>query len=126
MWRELKVNGTPPSKRLTHSAVVWYADTSRCRGGYGRLTDAKSSVSPSLSLFCVYVCVVRNGCMFVFGGWDGHNFLNDLHEFNLATHTWRQVTAYGKPPAKRNAFRYGWSTLFNSFPRCAIGDRVCL
>jgi hypothetical protein len=60
--------------------------------------------------------------MYIFGGWDGHNFLNDLHEFHLsafcrrlphaacltrgaATHTWRQVTVYGKLPAKRNAFR---------------------
>jgi hypothetical protein len=59
VWREVKVNGAPPSKRLTHSAVV------------------------------------ANGCMYVFGGWDGHNFLNDLHEFNLSafvSHVWMRWT----------------------------------
>lgn len=68
-WREVPTTGDLPTRRLTHSAVVYKA------------------------------------CMYVFGGWDGQNFLNDLHVLDLNTFVWSRITPTTSDlPRKRNAF----------------------
>ena len=39
--------------------------------------------------------------LYIFGGWDGSKRLNDLFNFNIATHIWSQVQVVGESPAPR-------------------------
>jgi len=53
-----------------------------------------------------HASVIKNGKMYVFGGFSGENYLNDLWEFNIETETWRDITeeASGTRPAPRSRF----------------------
>ncbi|CAE8587159.1 unnamed protein product [Polarella glacialis] len=44
--------------------------------------------------------VYRSG-MFVFGGWDGHDTLDDLYEFSVTTSQWYSVPGRGDVPQSR-------------------------
>jgi N-acetylneuraminic acid mutarotase len=37
-----------------------------------------------------YSSVVYKNCMYIYGGWDGHESMNDIHCFNLDTKQWIQ------------------------------------
>lgn len=37
-----------------------------------------------------YSAVVYKNCMYIYGGWDGHESMNDIHCFNLDTKQWVQ------------------------------------
>uniref|UniRef100_A0AAV1TIM1 Galactose oxidase n=1 Tax=Peronospora matthiolae TaxID=2874970 RepID=A0AAV1TIM1_9STRA len=39
--------------------------------------------------------------LLVFGGWDGRDTLNDLHEYSFITNEWRQVETKGSSPPHR-------------------------
>mmetsp|Transcript_25862 Transcript_25862/g.37863 ORF Transcript_25862/g.37863 Transcript_25862/m.37863 type:complete len:612 (-) Transcript_25862:104-1939(-) len=49
-----------------------------------------------------YVSVVHNNKFVLFGGFDGSNWMNDMHEFDFATRTWRAVQAGGRLPSIRS------------------------
>lgn len=53
-----------------------------------------------------HASVIRDGKMYIFGGFSGENYLNDLWEFDIATETWRDVTeeGFGERPAPRSRF----------------------
>ena len=42
-----------------------------------------------------------NGCLHLFGGYNGSRWLNDFHEYNLSTGTWRKMNAVGTLPIAR-------------------------
>ena len=45
--------------------------------------------------------VEYKGSLYLFGGYNGSQWLNDFHEFNLMTRIWRTVEPKGLPPASR-------------------------
>ena len=45
--------------------------------------------------------VEYKGCLYLFGGYNGSQWLNDFHEFSLTTCSWRTVQPKGQPPASR-------------------------
>eukprot|EP00505_MAST-04D_sp_SCG-Rhode-Island_P001940 Stramenopile-MAST_4_protein_1940 len=47
-------------------------------------------------------CDLVGNKLFVFGGWDGNNALNDLHVLNFETSRWSQVELRGNAPTARN------------------------
>jgi len=53
-----------------------------------------------------HTALVYNDCMYVFGGFSGTHYLNDLQEFNLETKTWTDISnqCIGKPPSPRSRF----------------------
>lgn len=69
-WRAIHPSGKEPTKRTSHSAVIY------------------------------------NGKMYVFGGFSGEEYLNDLFEFDLETEVWTDIssTCRGDIPAPRSRF----------------------
>ena len=50
--------------------------------------------------------VVHNRSIFIFGGYDGFNRVNDFYEYNLDANTWQEVLssgAGGPPPTPRHS-----------------------
>jgi len=50
--------------------------------------------------------VMWNDCMYVFGGFSGEEYLNDLHQFDAKTETWTNISdqCRGSIPAPRSRF----------------------
>jgi N-acetylneuraminic acid mutarotase len=69
-WRAIHPKGPVPTKRTSHSAVIY------------------------------------NNKMYVFGGFSGEEYLNDLFELDLQTETWTEITSLykGDIPAARSRF----------------------
>ena len=84
--RQVTDTDNVPVGRFGHSAVVYQS----------------SMCGPRLRMLCVGVCVCVCLCVcvcvccttliplqrFVFGGWDGHDTLDDLYEFSITTNQW--------------------------------------
>ncbi|KAH9081117.1 hypothetical protein Ae201684P_012089 [Aphanomyces euteiches] len=50
----------------------------------------------------LHVCAVHKESMYVFGGYDGSNRVNDFFEYNFKRKVWSQVVAIGIPPTPRD------------------------
>ncbi|TYZ58530.1 hypothetical protein PybrP1_012893 [[Pythium] brassicae (nom. inval.)] len=50
----------------------------------------------------LHVCATRKDSLYVFGGYDGSNRVNDFYEFNFNRHAWGVVPASGAPPSPRD------------------------
>eukprot|EP00612_Vaucheria_litorea_P006419 CAMPEP_0171479238 /NCGR_PEP_ID=MMETSP0946-20130122/5282_1 /TAXON_ID=109269 /ORGANISM="Vaucheria litorea, Strain CCMP2940" /LENGTH=512 /DNA_ID=CAMNT_0012010083 /DNA_START=25 /DNA_END=1563 /DNA_ORIENTATION=+ len=50
----------------------------------------------------LHVAVVYEDKMYVFGGYDGSNRVNDFYEFDIQTRKWSIVPALGTPPSPRD------------------------
>ncbi len=107
-----------PSPRGYHSAVYVEEESSvytfggqRCSGGpYEFRADVHRLDLPSLSWEAVEStgqrpsprsqchAFVRDGSLFVYGGYDGHSILTDLHSLDLRTRLWRKVETEGAGP----------------------------
>ena len=61
-------------------------------------TESKQSVP--LARFG-HSAVIYKHSMYVFGGWNGHDTLDDLYEFSLVTNQWFQVNGRGDVPESR-------------------------
>ena len=46
-------------------------------------------------------CVDDDGCLYVFGGFDGQAELGDLHRYDPAAEAWEQLMPWGPAPAPR-------------------------
>lgn len=46
--------------------------------------------------------------MFVFGGYDGNSWLNDLYYLNLTSYVWTKVEQRGQQPSERFGFASGF------------------
>merc|ERR1712190_120960 len=44
--------------------------------------------------------VVVNGSLMVFGGFDGQNWLNDMHQIDLKTLIWSKIDLEYRPPPR--------------------------
>lgn len=45
--------------------------------------------------------------MFIFGGYDGNNWLGDFYGFDFKTNEWARIKNEGKPPNERFGFCSG-------------------
>eukprot|EP00922_Rhytidocystis_sp_ex-Travisia-forbesii_P021443 GHVS01031400.1.p1 GENE.GHVS01031400.1~~GHVS01031400.1.p1 ORF type:complete len:874 (+),score=128.88 GHVS01031400.1:24-2624(+) len=45
--------------------------------------------------------IMYDDSMYIFGGWDGHDTLNDLREFSTRTHQWMACSRMGRAPCPR-------------------------
>ena len=50
---------------------------------------------------CGHTTVLYNSSLFVFGGYDGKKWLNDLHKFDTNSLVWSQPRALGTAPSVR-------------------------
>ncbi|CAN0181919.1 unnamed protein product, partial [Phaeothamnion confervicola] len=57
--------------------------------------------TPSTRYF--HSCAVHNGSMFVFGGYNGSERLNDMYEHNFASGEWTRVESVGEVPTGRSS-----------------------
>eukprot|EP00919_Chromeraceae_sp_WS-2016_P041692 GHVR01099303.1.p1 GENE.GHVR01099303.1~~GHVR01099303.1.p1 ORF type:complete len:257 (+),score=50.03 GHVR01099303.1:251-1021(+) len=48
-----------------------------------------------------HTAVSYKNCMYVFGGWDGSDTLNDLYQFTLETSSWMSFSGGGNKPSPR-------------------------
>lgn len=117
VWRQIRVKGgTVPGPRSGAASVI-VGDMMYMFGGYGgngRLDDffeysfetrqfravvPKGEVNPGVREN--NGVVFYKGCLYIFGGYNGSQWLNDFHEFNLETESWRVVEPNGFCPASR-------------------------
>ena len=42
-----------------------------------------------------HIAVVHNRSIFIFGGYDGFNRVNDFYEYNVDYNTWQEVLSSG-------------------------------
>jgi len=52
-----------------------------------------STLGETPSARTAHTAVVVGDSMYVFGGWNGHDCMNDLHELNFVTRTWTLICA---------------------------------
>ncbi|RLN69366.1 hypothetical protein BBJ29_000237 [Phytophthora kernoviae] len=50
----------------------------------------------------LHVCAVRQDSLYIFGGYDGSNRINDFYEFNFKRKLWSVVLAIGSAPSPRD------------------------
>ena len=106
-WTKMPCYGTPPSPRYFHSCCL-YGNKMYCYGGYSgheRLADMFAydfethhwsqidcTVGDAPSGRSSLVAQVYDNCLYVFGGYNGSNVLNDFYKFRL-------FKPIGVPPA---------------------------
>lgn len=49
------------------------------------------------------VVVVHNRSIFIFGGYDGFNRVNDFYEYSIDNASWQEVAGGGAPPTPRHS-----------------------
>lgn len=130
-WSSVTCSGTPPAIRYGHVSGL---DTSNRMYVYGgssdggnvtltgvnRLDIATSTWSGTLTCSGIppegssariwNSAVVYNNSMYLFGGWTGTGYRNDINVLNLSTLAWTQPTIYGSIPAQR----YGHTAIIDS------------
>ncbi|TMW64826.1 hypothetical protein Poli38472_008993 [Pythium oligandrum] len=50
----------------------------------------------------LHACAIRKDSLYIFGGYDGSNRLNDFYEFNFTRKIWSVMLAIGAPPTPRD------------------------
>jgi len=96
-WEHMQTNGTPPSPRGGHTAVV-FGDSMYAFGGKSgrspfndlcgfnfetRLWSPMPMDPSAPAARCAHVCVVQGRSLFVFGGYDGRRYFDDCFEFRF-------------------------------------------
>lgn len=116
MWGSVHTLGEAPQKRTDHS-VVLFRDSLLVFGGFdghNRFNDLRelhlrerrwnniSAVRSTVprSRFG-HTAVIYGHSMYIFGGWDGHDTLQELFEYNVSSNMWIQLPLRGTPPRAR-------------------------
>jgi len=109
------------SSSLTEHTSVVYKDTMYTFGGNGGLVDNYSNLVLTYPLpfkpenlikthealpgapqpRSAHTAVVYKNQMYIFGGWNGHESLNDLYSLNLDTLQWRKIVSENGPSKRR-------------------------
>jgi len=115
-WATVHTLGESPQRRTDHS-VCLFRDSLLVFGGFdghNRFNDLRelhlqnlrwSQVTASLrtvprSRFG-HTAVMYGHSMYVFGGWDGHETLQELFEYNASSNQWMQLQMRGQAPRAR-------------------------
>ncbi|HDD45436.1 MAG TPA: hypothetical protein ENG63_11375, partial [Candidatus Desulfofervidus auxilii] len=65
------------------------------------LIDTTSQICPCERIYAGICYDKDRNCIWLFGGWNGTNYLNDLWKFDLNTYKWIKIDAQGEIPDKR-------------------------
>lgn len=132
VWKLERVSGDVPSKRSSHSAVM-YKDCMIVFGGFdGYFTQSHMNdlyvYKPLQKVWIklnpkgeppsprgVHSAVVHNNSMYVFGGEDDFVVHNDLYEYKILQNSWHKIEQYCDVPTPRCAAR-----------SVVIGDKIFL
>lgn len=115
------VKSTAQSIPLTEHTSVAYKNTMFIFGGNGGLVDNYSNVVLTYPLpympghkitthdslpgapqpRSAHTAVVYKNEMYIFGGWNGYESLNDFYSLNLDTLQWRQINSADAPSKRR-------------------------
>ncbi|KAF4695695.1 Leucine-zipper-like transcriptional regulator 1 [Perkinsus olseni] len=134
LWSQVHTKGETPTGRENNGAVVIKNNMYLFGGysGYNWLNDfhcfnfdtstwapveVKAGSPPSTRFG--YVSSVHGSVFFVFGGYDGQTWLNDMHEFDVDEGTWSQTHVQGYIPTGRScpswAYHEGSVYLFGGY-----------
>jgi len=88
----------PPSPRERHNAGILINIYI-----FNQFKKLKTKNCQKYQIF--YFLVVHDHSIFIFGGFDGNNKLNDFYEFNTDNDTWQEViySGSGMPPSPRKS-----------------------
>ncbi|CEM13230.1 unnamed protein product [Vitrella brassicaformis CCMP3155] len=117
-WAPVKAIGNPPRQRSLHVAVV----VDKCMyvfGGYdgsNRVNDflkynfkttkwsqIQSGAERGPSARDRHVAVAHDKCIYIFGGYDGSNRINDFWCFDTENETWTPIESQGTTPSPRHS-----------------------
>lgn len=115
-WASVHTLGESPQKRTDHS-VCLFRDSLLVFGGFdghtrfndlrelhlrerrwSHITEQRSTVPRSRF---GHTAVMYGHSMYVFGGWDGHDTIQELFEYNASSNMWIQLPLRGTPPRAR-------------------------
>lgn len=113
MWIKVNIYGYQPSARACHS-VNRIGKMLYMFGGFDgvhsfndiEIFDIESATWTQLKEYFgtppiardAHTMVASKSCLYLFGGHDGVNHLNDLHEFNTIQNTWTEIKYEDKLP----------------------------
>jgi len=104
-WKLLEVTGDVPAARRSHRAVVhgdsmyvfggWTAQPENDMHRYDFLTGTWHKIQPKGNFTPCgrsrFSMSSTKTALYVYGGYDGKNYLSDLWEFQFATERWRKI-----------------------------------
>mmetsp|Transcript_8306 Transcript_8306/g.16388 ORF Transcript_8306/g.16388 Transcript_8306/m.16388 type:complete len:382 (+) Transcript_8306:23-1168(+) len=115
-WTRPRVNGTAPTPRYGHTAVlagsriIYFGG----KGEGGALFRDLHALEPSTMTWYQgpeggnaprgrlgHTATLVGSRMFIFGGWDTHDFFNDMHVLDLGLMAWTQPATSGPSPCPR-------------------------
>jgi len=114
VWETVRTSGDDPPARTDHSCVVQNNRMLVFGGFDGRVRfqdlqmldleqhrweqppEAGAMATPPPMGRFGHTAVIYNNSMFIFGGWNGHETLDDLYEFSLGTFQWYNVPNRGR------------------------------
>ena len=115
VWSRIEVNGSAPSPRSGHSAVI-YNDAMYIFGGLGEFrtndlfrfefasrtwTEIKPvDESKVPSKRCKHSACIYQNQMYLFGGWDSSGKLNDMYRYLFDRNEWEVIPCTNPPPAR--------------------------
>mmetsp|Transcript_110192 Transcript_110192/g.235255 ORF Transcript_110192/g.235255 Transcript_110192/m.235255 type:complete len:782 (+) Transcript_110192:69-2414(+) len=115
-WGTVHTLGEAPQKRTDHSMVL-FRDSLLVFGGFdghNRFNDLRelnlrekrwSKVNavrnPVPRSIFGHTAVVYGHSMYIFGGWDGHDIVQELFEYNISSNMWMQIQPRGTAPRAR-------------------------
>jgi N-acetylneuraminic acid mutarotase len=127
-WERVVVQGSMPAGRENNGAVV-HGNKMYLFGGYSGFTwlndflsfdfhtstwqavpSGQKGLLPSARFG--YVSSVSEEAMFIFGGYDGSAWLNDMYDFDFKRGAWSQTVVTGFTPSGRSC--PSWATLNNT------------
>jgi len=116
MWGSVHTLGEAPQKRTDHS-VVLFRDSLLVFGGFdghNRFNDLRelhlrerrwSHINAVRSTMprsrFGHTAVIYGHSMYIFGGWDGHDTLQELFEYNVSSNMWILMPLRGTAPRAR-------------------------
>ncbi len=101
VWRKVQTHGTPPQPRANHSSAL--LDNKNCRRTTASTTTTTTTTdtAPSTGTTSNIVGSGGRSHLFIFGGWNGTERLNDIHILDTVTSTWSTPRIHGIKPHPR-------------------------
>jgi len=76
-------------------------DDGECKSAINQWTLVKHTGTPPHQR-SLHAGIVVKGCLYIFGGYDGSNRVNDLYRFSFKASKWSQVLVTGPAPSARD------------------------
>jgi hypothetical protein len=92
VWRKVQTQGTPPHPRANHSSAL-LEDKNRRR--------TTPTTGPTAATTTSHLTGGGRSQLFIFGGWNGSERLNDIHILDIDNSTWSTPRISGVKPHPR-------------------------